>query len=162
MVRVELSLLLSGNSPYGHTPPSYRLSAFASEWESSGHGAKACQSTTADFMVDLMGGPKSPWNVSAGRVFTDYFIEKTGRDDTPEMRKAVEKAFTNRVKSLKSHWKRDALSQTAKAAERSKHSRKQRKYQVCPQCFYPGNAIHNYLWCSYSNVVVRLQSFMVH
>ena len=113
-------------------------------------------------MVDLMGGPKSPWNVSAGRVFTDYFIEKTGRDDTPEMRKAVEKAFTNRVKSLKSHWKRDALSQTAKAAERSKHSQKQRKYQVCLQYFYPGNATLNYLWCSYSNVVVRPQSFMVH
>ncbi|KAI9436770.1 hypothetical protein BJY52DRAFT_1130363, partial [Lactarius psammicola] len=86
--------------------------------------------TAADFMVDLVGGPKSPWNVSAGRVFTDYFIEKTGRDDMPEMRKAVEKAFTNRVKSLKSQWKKDALSQTAKAAERSKHSRKQRKYQL--------------------------------
>ena len=81
-------------------------------------------------MVDVMGGPKSPWNVSAGRVFTDYLIEKTGRDDTPEMQKVVEKAFTNRVKSLKSHWKRDLLSQTAKAAEQSKHSRKQRKYQV--------------------------------
>jgi hypothetical protein len=82
-------------------------------------------------MVDLVGGPKSAWNVSAGRVFADYFIEKTGRDDTPEIRKAVEKAFTNRVKSLKSRWKKDALSRTGKAAERSKHSRKQRKYQVC-------------------------------
>jgi hypothetical protein len=91
---------------------------------------KACQSTAADFMVDLVGGPKSPWNVSAGRVFTDYFIAKTGSDDTPEMRKAVEKAFTNRVKSLKSQRKMDTLSQPAKAAERSKHSRKQRKYQV--------------------------------
>ena len=82
-------------------------------------------------MIDLVGGPKSAWNVSAGRVFTDYFIEKTRRDDTPEIRKAVEKAFTNRIKGLKSLWKIDALSPTGKAAERSKHSRKQRKYQVC-------------------------------
>ena len=97
-------------------------------------------------MVDLVGGPKSPWNVSAGRVFTDHFIEKTGNDDTPEMRKAVEKAFTNRVKSLKSHWKKDALSQTAKAIERSKHSRKQRKYQVSFQQFHPRNATIAHLW----------------
>ncbi|KAH9019626.1 hypothetical protein EDB85DRAFT_1873005, partial [Lactarius pseudohatsudake] len=70
------------------------------------------------------------WNVSAGRVFTNYFIEKTGRDDMPEMWKAVEKAFTNRVKSLKSQWKKDALLQTAKAAEQSKLSQKQHKYQL--------------------------------
>ena len=81
-------------------------------------------------MVDLVGDPKSAWNVSAGRVFADHFIEKTGRDDTQEIQKAVEKAFTNRVKSLKSRWKKDALSQIGKAAEKSKHSRKQRKYQV--------------------------------
>jgi hypothetical protein len=86
-------------------------------------------------MVDLEGGPKSAWNVSAGRVFADYFIEKTGGEDTPEMRKAVEKAFTTRVKSLKSRRKMDALSETMKAAERSKHSRKQRKYQVSLRYF---------------------------
>ena len=82
-------------------------------------------------MVDLVGDPKSAWNVSAGQVVADHFIEKTGRDDTPEVRKAVEKAFTNRVKSLKSLWKKDVLSQIGKAAEKSKHSQKQRKYQVC-------------------------------
>ncbi|KAH9022533.1 hypothetical protein EDB83DRAFT_2192782, partial [Lactarius deliciosus] len=52
----------------------------------------------------------------------------------------VERAFTNRVKSLKSQWKKNLLSQTAKGAERSKHSRKQRKYQVSIQYFDPGNA----------------------
>ena len=68
-------------------------------------------------MVDLVGGPKLAWNVSAGRVFADYLIEKTARDDTPEIRKAVEMAFTNRVRSLKSRQKKDALSQTGKAAQ---------------------------------------------
>ncbi|KAI9443031.1 hypothetical protein H4582DRAFT_1808977 [Lactarius indigo] len=101
-----------------------------SAWESSGHGATACETTTADFMVDIAGDPKSPWNVSAGRAFTDYFIEKTGRDDTPEMRRAVEKAFDTRIRSLKSRWKRDKLPQAAKVAERSKHSQRQRKYQL--------------------------------
>ena len=131
LVRIELASLLSAKPPYGHTPPPSRIFPFTSEWKSSGNSARACQSTAEDFMIDLVGGPKSAWNVSAGRVFTDHFIEKTGRDDTPEIRKAVEKAFTNRIKGLKSLWKNDALSPTGKAAERSKHSRKQRKYQVC-------------------------------
>ena len=159
MVRIELASLLSGKPPYGHTPPPSRLSTFTSEWESSGNGARACESTVADFMVDLGGGPKSAWNVSAGRVFADHFIEKTGRDDTLEIRKAVEKAFANRVRSLKSRRKKDALSQTGKAEERSRHSRKQRKYQVC---FYLGNATTRSLWCSYSSVAVRSRSFTVH
>ncbi|KAI9437868.1 hypothetical protein BJY52DRAFT_1229997 [Lactarius psammicola] len=103
-----------------------------------GHGAKACETTTVDFMIDIAGDLKSPWNVSAGRAFTDYFIEKIGRDDTPEMRRAIEKAFDTRIRSLKSRWKRDMLPQTTKVAERSKHSRRQRKYQVIFRISNPG------------------------
>ncbi len=138
LVRIELSLLLKDKPPYGRTPSSSRLSAFMSEWESSGHGARACETTTAGFMIDIAGDPKSPWNVSAGRTFTDYFIEKTRRDDTPEMRRAVEMAFDTRIRSLKSRWKRDMLPQAAKVAERSKHSRRQRKYQVRFRISNPG------------------------
>ncbi|KAH8977011.1 hypothetical protein EDB83DRAFT_2327849 [Lactarius deliciosus] len=116
LVRDELALLLGASPPYGSTPSPSRLSAFASEWENSGHGVNACETTAADFMVDIAGDPKSPWN--------------TGCDDTSEMRKAIEKAFNSRVKSLKSRWKRDMLPQAAKVAERSKHNRKQRKYQL--------------------------------
>ena len=101
----------------------------------------ACETTAADFMVDIAGDPKSPWNVSAGRAFAVYLIEKTGRADTPEMRKAIEKAFNSRVKSLKSRWKQDMLPQAAKVAERSKHNRKQRKYQVRCRISLLGNAL---------------------
>ncbi|KAH9022221.1 hypothetical protein EDB85DRAFT_2151902 [Lactarius pseudohatsudake] len=134
LIRDELALLLSASPPYGSTPSPSRLSAFASEWENSGHGVNTCETTAADFMVDIAGDPKSPWNVSAGRAFAVYLIEKAGRDDTPEMRKVIEKAFNSRVKSLKSHWKRDMLPQAAKVAEWSKHNRKQRKYQLFQRC----------------------------
>ncbi|KAH9079134.1 hypothetical protein EDB83DRAFT_2215999, partial [Lactarius deliciosus] len=90
--------------------------------------------TAADFMVDIAGDPKSPWNVSASQAFTVYLIEKTGHDNTSEMRKAIEKAFNGRVKSLKSRWKRDMLPQAAKVAERSKHNHKQCKYQLFQRC----------------------------
>jgi hypothetical protein len=87
------------------------------EWESSGHGMKACKATTSDFMIDIAGDLKAPWNVSAGQVFANYLIEKMGHNDTLEMWNAIVKAFTNRVKSLKLHAKRDTLPQAGKAAK---------------------------------------------
>ncbi|KAH9012425.1 hypothetical protein EDB85DRAFT_1877766 [Lactarius pseudohatsudake] len=100
------------------------------EWERTGHGAKACNATTTDFMIDIAGKPKSPWNVAAGRVFAEHLIEKMGYDDTQEMQKAIEKAFSNRVKSLQSRHKREELPLVERAIEKSRHSRQQRKYQL--------------------------------
>ena len=125
MVRNELTSLLKANPPYGCTPEPAQVIAFEAEWERTGHGAKACEATTATFMVDVAGTPRSLWNISAARVFTSYLIEKMGYDDTEEMQKGIEKAFSTRVKGLKSHQKRDALSQAEKAAEKSKYSRHQ-------------------------------------
>jgi hypothetical protein len=116
--------------PYGHTPSPYKLAAFAAEWERTGHGAKACDATMTDFMIDIAGKPKSPWNVSTGRVFVSHLIKRMGYDDTEEIRRAIEVAFCSRVKSLKSRHKRDVLPQAEKTAQRSKHGRHQRKYQV--------------------------------
>jgi len=110
-------------------------------------------------MVDIAGTPRSPWNISAGRVFTSYLIEKTGHDDTEETRKEIEKMFSTRVKSLKSRQKRDALSQAEKAAEKSKYSRNQRKYQVIIASALRVLTV-TYLWSSCFIVVAALQSSM--
>ena len=142
MVRNELASLLMAKPPYGRTPSPSQLAAFASEWERTGHGAKACDATTADFMIDVAGKPKSSWNVSAGRVFVSYLIEKLDYDDTEEMRKAIEKAFSNRIKSLKSRHERDKLPHAERATERSKHSRNQRKYQVVVVSFLKRSGSH--------------------
>ncbi len=129
-VRNELDYLLMVKPPYGLTPSPSQLAAFAVQWEGTGHGAKACDAMMTDFMIDVAGKPKSPWNVSAARVFSDHVIEKLDYGDTEEMRRAIEKAFFNRIKSLKSRHKRDVLPHAEKAAERSKHSWNQCKYQV--------------------------------
>jgi len=130
LVRIELDCLLQEDPPYGRTPEPSCISTFAAEWERTGHGAKACDATPVDFMVDIAGLPRSPWNIAAGRVFTDHFIQKMGYNDTPEMRQEIEKGFTNRIRSLRSRRKREGLPQVERASERSKHSRQQRKYQV--------------------------------
>lgn len=120
---------------YGRVPERSQIVAFADEWERTGHGTKACDATATDFMIDIMGTPKSPWNVSAGRVFASHLIGKMGYDDTGDMQKAVEEAFSSRIKSLRTQHKRDGLPQAEKAAEKSRHSRHQRKYQVAVVSF---------------------------
>jgi hypothetical protein len=131
---MEIDSLLRDNPPYGRTPERFQVSRFATEWERTGQGAKACNATPADFMIDVAGLPKSPWNVSAARVFVDHFIGKTEYNDTPEMRKKIENAFTNRLRSLKSRRKKEGLPQVERANERSRHARQQRKYQVNFSC----------------------------
>jgi hypothetical protein len=130
LVRNELAELLKDNPPFGRTPDPSQLVAFAAEWERTDHGAAACNATTTDFMVDVAGTPRSPWNASASRVFANYLVEKMGYDDTEETRKAIEKAFSTRIKSLKLRYKHNVLSRANKAAAKSEHSRYQRKYQV--------------------------------
>ena len=132
LVQIKLEFLLHEDPPYGRTPEPSQVSAFAAEWKRTGHDAKACDATTTDFMIDIAGLPRSPWNISAGRVFTDYFIRKMKYNDTVDIRLEIEKAFTNRIRSLKSRRKREQLPQAERASERSKHSRQQRKYQVGP------------------------------
>jgi hypothetical protein len=159
LVRDELTSLLEANPPYGRTPEPAQVVTFEAEWERTGHGAKACDATTADFMLDIAGTPRSLWNISAARVFTSYLIEKMGYDDTEEMRKAIEKVFSTRVKSLKSRQKRDALPQAEKAAAKSKYSRHQRKYQVIVVSVLRVLKV-TYLWSSCFIVVAALQSSM--
>jgi hypothetical protein len=81
-------------------------------------------------MIDTEDRPKSPWNVSAGRVFTDHFIQKMGYNDTRETRKKIEKAFSGRIKSLKSSHKGKGFPEAERTSKKSKHSRQLRKYQV--------------------------------
>jgi hypothetical protein len=135
LVRDELASLLAARPPYGRVPEPSQIVAFTAEWKRTSQGVNACSATAADFMVDVAGTPKSPWNVSAGRVFTGYIIEKMGYDDVEETRKAIEKAFYTRFKSLKLLYNKGGLSQAEKAAEKSKHSRYQRKYQVIVTSF---------------------------
>ena len=85
LVQIELEFLLCDDPPYGHTHEPSQDCALVDEWKRSGHGAKACDATTTDFMIDIAGLPRSPWNISAGRVFTDYFIQKMKYNDTVEI-----------------------------------------------------------------------------
>jgi hypothetical protein len=127
---MEIDSLLQEDPPYGRTPEPSRVSTFATEWKRIGQGAKACDATPADFMIDVAGLPRSPWNISVAWVFSNHFIRKMRYNDTPEMQKAIEKAFTNRIRSLKSRRKKEGLSQAERAVERSQHAQRQRKYQV--------------------------------
>ena len=112
---MEIDNLLREDPPYGRTPEPSRVSTFATEWECTSQGAKACDATPANFMIDVAGLPRSPWNISTARVFTNHIIRKTECNGTSEMREAIEKALTNRIRSLKSHRKKEGLPQAKRA-----------------------------------------------
>ena len=118
MVWNELDSLSKVEPPYGHIPSPSQLAVFAAEWECTGCGTKSCDATVTDFMINVASKPKSLWNVSAGQVFASHLIEKLDYDDTEEMRNAIEKAFSNRIKSLQSCHRRDKLPHGEKDAER--------------------------------------------
>jgi hypothetical protein len=86
---MEIDCLLQEDPPYGHTPELSRISTFATEWKRTGQGARACDATAANFMIDIVGLPRSPWNTSAAQIFTNHFIWKMKCNDTSEMRKTI-------------------------------------------------------------------------
>jgi hypothetical protein len=71
-----------------------------------------------------------------------YLIEKLDCGDTEEMQNIIEKAFSNRIKSLKSCHERDKLSHAERATERSKHSQNQHKYEVVVISFLKWSQSH--------------------
>jgi hypothetical protein len=60
---MEIDSLLQEEPPYGRTPEPSRVSTFATEWKRTGQGARACDATPADFMIDVARLPRSPWNI---------------------------------------------------------------------------------------------------
>jgi hypothetical protein len=82
---MEIESLLREDPPYSHTPEPSRVSTCVTEWERTSQGAKVCDTTPADFMIDVGGLSRSPWNISTAQVFTDHFIWKTECNNTPEM-----------------------------------------------------------------------------
>ena len=108
-------------------------------------------------MINLTEEPRSPWNITAGCVFID---QKMVYNDTQETCKAIEKAFTNWLRSLRSCHKQEALSWADRASERSKHSWQQHKYQVCLPFLFCNVIAHLESCCFYATEA--LQSSLIH
>lgn len=105
-----------------------QAAAFSAGWKtSSGTTCDPC-CTESNFRFDILGKPKSPWNKSAGRVFTTSFA-KHYQISKPYFPGIIE-AFHTRVKSLKADYKRHIQSVRQRSATSGASRRYQRKRKV--------------------------------
>ncbi|KAG1854901.1 hypothetical protein F4604DRAFT_1591062 [Suillus subluteus] len=83
--------------------------------------------TTENFAIEILGTPKSAWNVSATKVFARDFVahHPNSQYDT------VKKAFSTHLRSLKRAYKQAGLDEAALKARQKEDRRKERKRSVC-------------------------------
>ncbi|KAG2747845.1 hypothetical protein P692DRAFT_20848939 [Suillus brevipes Sb2] len=79
--------------------------------------------TVENFTIEILGTPKSTWNISASKVFARDFVAHY-----PDYQyDAVKKAFSTHVRSLKRAYKQAALDEAASKARQKEDRRKERK-----------------------------------
>lgn len=83
--------------------------------------------TVDSFRVDLIGPPRSPWNMSAANVFVAAFEQFTGLELDPKIVKA---AFFTRLKTLKQHFKLAKKSKNEQKTRIAQNRRQMRKRTV--------------------------------
>lgn len=107
------------NSPFNVVASDNKITAY-----DTNSAVECCDA--ANFLVDISGSPKSPWNRSCGRVFGESFCE-----EYPEHKGYnVEKAWVTHLESLQK-----AYRKTLNTAEENEHinsikHRRERKNQV--------------------------------
>lgn len=111
------------------------LSVFKKSWNASKCVDRhpPCCSLT-NFTVDLVGLPKNPWNESASRVFSAYFVQKYPQHKGSLL--LVQKAFFARIKTLKRLYNGDLQGPAAKERAMQAARRYARKKQVCDFVFH--------------------------
>ncbi|TFK63314.1 hypothetical protein BDN72DRAFT_902507 [Pluteus cervinus] len=117
LVRMYIHRLLEP-IPQRRGPSEGDLQAYTARWNLDNGATTPPCCTVATFAIDWAGTPRSPWNRSAARVFTNSIVVVANLEDTYKERQALMKAFFARVKSLKEQTPR-RLPAKAKAARRA-------------------------------------------
>lgn len=84
------------------------IKQFEAQWKED-QSRDCC--TVESFRINLRGPPKSPWNISAARVFAQSYIHHYQLDSDPTTLLAISRCATTRIKSLR--YKLKKLSLTA-------------------------------------------------
>ncbi|KAH9481666.1 hypothetical protein JR316_0006193 [Psilocybe cubensis] len=116
-IRKELEKLL-GDMPFArrNVMSPLELNAFVARWNASSPRRRPVCCDIAQFKVDLVGSPKSPWNQSASRVFTVHFMQVFAHMKYSATE--VQDGFFVRIKSLKASLNSLAADENRKAKRR--------------------------------------------
>lgn len=83
--------------------------------------------TVENFTIEILGTPKSAWNISASKVFARDFVAHHPNYQYD----AVRKVFSTHLRSLKRIYKQAGLDEAALKARQKEDRRKERKRSVC-------------------------------
>jgi hypothetical protein len=83
--------------------------------------------TVENFTVDILGKPKSQWNISATKIFASDFVAHHPNYSVDK----VSEAFATHLRSLKRAFQRTGLEEAALKARQKDDRRKERKRSVC-------------------------------
>ncbi|KAI0312352.1 hypothetical protein OF83DRAFT_1176721 [Amylostereum chailletii] len=117
----------TGTEPFGPMVTDEELAEFTQLWELS-QSVYACMMER--FQIDIQGTPKSPWNVSAGRIFTKHVIAKFHFLDDSEVRQKIQEVFSTRVKSLRKEWMDTQKNPSERVVDTVEHRHWSRKEGV--------------------------------
>ncbi|KAA1477407.1 hypothetical protein DENSPDRAFT_758508, partial [Dentipellis sp. KUC8613] len=79
------------------------------------------------FCINVRGTPRSPWNVSASRVFIKHLTQKHDFPDNSVVRQRIEHAFFTRVKGLHASWNASVKSPSEAKGDLARGRSYQRK-----------------------------------
>jgi hypothetical protein len=86
--------------------------------------------TEEDFKFDVEGTRNSPWNKSAGRVFTQIAMREVGLPRTYETLNSLQHAFTSHLDTIIRRYKNSQKPLPIQLQAKSKTRRQNRQYQV--------------------------------
>ncbi|KDQ53072.1 hypothetical protein JAAARDRAFT_50036 [Jaapia argillacea MUCL 33604] len=127
-IRIHLNNLLKGASPLIPTVNPMESSAFSVAWMASDGAEVACEADS--FRIDILGTPRSPWNISAGHIFAATLISANGYPDTEDVVEQIQHAFATRIKSLQRDYQVSQLGPAQKQQGRSQHNRSEWKINL--------------------------------
>ncbi|KAJ3513960.1 hypothetical protein NLJ89_g2650 [Agrocybe chaxingu] len=124
-IRSHLKFLESQNVSIVRRVTRHEAAAFAAAWAVDEGESIAPAVSETTFRYDVQGAPRSPWNLSAGRIFTESFIRMynmqfLGVED-------VWQAFFTRLKSIQAAYRKSLLPKIQKLASLKTQRQSQRK-----------------------------------
>ncbi|KAG1877158.1 hypothetical protein C8R48DRAFT_590945, partial [Suillus tomentosus] len=93
--------------------------------------------TAENFKIDILGMPKSKWNISATKVFARDFVAHHPSFNID----SVQTAFCTHLRSLKRSFKQAGLDNVALSARQKEDRRKERKCLLYHRCLDTAHAV---------------------
>jgi hypothetical protein len=122
---------LLGNDFFSSVVSDPEIAAFEARWKED--KSKDC-CTVDSFRINIRGAPKTPWNISAARVFARSYVDFYKLDQDSKTLMEISNCATTRIKSLRYAFAKLNLTAPKRLALEAAARRRGRKATVSIIC----------------------------